>query len=135
MGQTTAGPDRVAVKGAVKRVVAAKVAVKKRSPARTNVADELIASLREGVEIMAGRQAPSRFYPAPIKIDVRAIRQHIGLSQPDFAKRFGFTTSAVREWEQGRRQPEAAARVLLLVIASRPEVVDEVLAAAMPQAA
>ncbi len=46
-----------------------------------------------------------------------------------FAKRFGFSVGAVREWEQGRRQPEAAARVLLLVIASRPEVVDEVLAA------
>ena len=37
------------------------------------------------------------------------------------------------EWEQGRRQPEAAARVLLLVIASKPEVVDEVLAATTPQ--
>jgi putative transcriptional regulator len=57
------------------------------------------------------------------------------LSQARFARRFGFSPSAVREWEQGRRQPEAAARVLLLVIASRPEIVDEVLAAAMPQAA
>jgi putative transcriptional regulator len=68
-------------------------------------------------------------------VDVRAIRNRTGLSQANFAKRFGFTTSSVREWEQGRRQPEAAARVLLLVIASKPEVVDEVLAAAMPQAA
>ncbi len=57
------------------------------------------------------------------------------MSQARFARRFGFSPSAVREWEQGRRQPEAAARVLLLVIASRPEIVDEVLAAAMPQAA
>ena len=111
-----------------------KAAPRKRAP-RVDVTDELIASLREGVEIMAGRQEPSRFYPARATVDVRAIRQQLGLSQPDFAKRFGFTTSAVREWEQGRRQPEAAARVLLLVIASRPEVVDEVLAAAMPQAA
>jgi putative transcriptional regulator len=52
------------------------------------------------------------------------------LSQTAFARRFGFTASAVREWEQGRRQPEASARVLLLVIARRPEVVDEALAAA-----
>ncbi len=37
--------------------------------------------------------------------------------------------------EQERSQPEASARVLLLVIASKPEVVDEVLAAAMPQVA
>jgi DNA-binding transcriptional regulator YiaG len=40
-----------------------------------------------------------------------------------------------REWEQGRRHPEASARVLLLVIASKPEIVDEVLAAAAPRAA
>ena len=99
------------------------------------LADELIASMREGVEIPAGKQAPSRFYPAPIKVDVRAIRSSLGLSQTIFARRFGFSPATVREWEQGRRQPEAAARILLLVIASRPEVVDEVLAAAMPQAA
>ena len=100
-----------------------------------DVTDELIASMRESVETLAGRVAPSRFYPAPTKVDVRAIRTGFGLSQAAFARRFGFSPATVREWEQGRRQPEAAARVLLLVIASKPEIVDEVLAAAMPQAA
>ncbi len=102
---------------------------------RMDVTDELMASLNETAEIMAGERTPSRAWHPPAMVNVRAIRQRLGLSQPDFAKRFGFSTSAVREWEQGRRQPEAAARVLLLVIASHPEVVDEVLAAAMPQAA
>ena len=102
---------------------------------RVNVADELLASLEEAVEIMEGKVAPARVWHPPATVDVRAIRGRTGLSQANFAKRFGFSTSAVREWEQGRRQPEAAARVLLLVIASKPEVVDEVLAAAMPQAA
>ena len=100
-------------------------------PKRVNVADELIASLNEAVEIMERKVAPSRVWYPPAQVDVREIRDRTGLSQANFAKRFGFTTSAVREWEQGRRQPEAAARVLLLVIASKPEV----LAAAMPQAA
>lgn len=102
---------------------------------RTDVSGELIASLEEAVEIMAGTRAPARVWTPPAAVDVRAIRDRTGLSQPDFARRFGFTAAAVRDWEQGRRQPEAAARVLLLVIASRPEVVDEVLAAAMPRAA
>lgn len=102
---------------------------------RTNVTGELMASLEEAAEIMAGQRTPARAWHPPAAVDVRAIRTGLGLSQPDFAKRFGFTVSAVREWEQGRRQPEAAARVLLLIIASKPEVVDEVLAAAMPQAA
>jgi putative transcriptional regulator len=107
----------------------------KSSKQGSPLADELIASMREGVKILAGRQPPSRFYPAPVNVDVRAIRAGLGLSQTAFARRFGFSPATIREWEQGRRQPEAAARVLLLVIASKPEVVDEVLAAAMPQAA
>ncbi len=107
----------------------------KNSEQGSPLADELIASMREGVEILAGRTVPSRFYPAPAKVDVRAIRAGLGLSQAAFARRFGFSPATIREWEQGRRQPEAAARVLLLVIASKPDVVDEVLAAAMPVAA
>ena len=97
--------------------------------------DELIASLNEGLAILEGRQPPSRFYPAPAKVDVRAIRTGMGLSQVQFARRFGFAPATLREWEQGRRQPEAAARVLLLVIAKYPGVVDEVLAEAAPVAA
>jgi putative transcriptional regulator len=101
---------------------------------RLNVADELLASLHEAADIIAGKVEPSRAWRPPAAVDVKAIRPRAGLSQSDFANRFGFSVSAVREWEQGRRQPEAATRVLLLGIASRPEVVDEVLAVAVPQA-
>jgi putative transcriptional regulator len=52
------------------------------------------------------------------------------LSQEAFALRYGFSAASVRDWEQRRRQPEAAARVLLLVIAHNPEAVSEALAAA-----
>lgn len=100
-----------------------------------DVTDELVASMNEAVEIMAGRAAPARAWHPPAAVDVRAIRAATGLSQPNFAKRFGFTTSAVREWEQGRRQPEAAARVLLLVIAHHPEAVDSAIKASLPVAA
>ena len=102
---------------------------------RVDVTDERIASIEEGVAILAGEIAPSRAWHPPAMVDVRAVRARTGLSQASFARRSGFTTSAVREWEQGGRQPEAAARVLRLIVASKPEVVDEVLAAAMPQAA
>jgi putative transcriptional regulator len=60
-------------------------------------------------------------------VDVKAIRAQTGLSQSGFANRFGFSAAAIKEWEQGRRQPEASARILLLVIAKRPEVVEQVL--------
>lgn len=97
---------------------------------RVDVTDELIESLQQAADMMAGKLEPGRVWNPPATVDVRAIRDRTGLSQVGFARRFGFSVGAVREWEQGRRQPEAAARVLLLVIASRPEVVDEVLQAA-----
>ena len=66
----------------------------------------------------------------PDDVDVKAIRAGLDLSQEAFAQRFGFSLAAVRDWEQQRRQPEQAARVLLLVIAHNPAAVDSALAAA-----
>jgi putative transcriptional regulator len=66
----------------------------------------------------------------PETVDVKAIRTRLGLSQEAFALRFGFSPAAVRDWEQQRRQPEQAARVLLLVIAHNPDAVTEALAVA-----
>jgi putative transcriptional regulator len=63
----------------------------------------------------------------PEEIDVKAIRQKLGLSQQAFALHFGFTPAAVRDWEQRRRQPEQAARVLLMLIDEAPQTVERVL--------
>lgn len=41
----------------------------------------------------------------PDAVDVKAIRTRLGLSQEAFARTYGFALSAVRDWEQGRRQP------------------------------
>ena len=102
---------------------------------RTDVTDELMASLEEAAQIVAGERAPARVWHPPAAVDVRAIRVQLGLSQVAFARRFGFSPATVREWEQGRRQPEAAARILLLVIARSPALVEQVLAEAGVQAA
>jgi putative transcriptional regulator len=51
----------------------------------------------------------------PPQVDVLAIRKRLGLSQAEFARRFGFSPRAVQDWEQGRRKPESAARAYLLV--------------------
>lgn len=66
----------------------------------------------------------------PAKVDVKAIRTGLKLSQAAFAARFGFSAGAVRDWEQGRRRPEASAPVLLTVIAMEPEAVERALAGA-----
>jgi putative transcriptional regulator len=59
----------------------------------------------------------------PEEIDVRAIRTRLGLSQGEFAARFGFRLDALQNWEQGRRRPEPAARAFLRVIEREPEAV------------
>ena len=60
----------------------------------------------------------------PAHIDVAAIRRKLGLSQEEFALRFGLDVATVRNWEQGRCQPDGAARVLLRVIERHPAAVE-----------
>ena len=97
---------------------------------RVDVTDELMASLDEAAAILRGEAQPSRVWTPPADVDVKAIRRRRGLSQVAFARRYGFSPDAVRDWEQGRRRPEQAARTLLLMIDREPEAVARVLDAA-----
>ena len=63
----------------------------------------------------------------PDTVDVKGIREARGLSQARFAALYGFSIDSVRNWEQGRRQPDLAARALLTVIAKEPEAVERAL--------
>lgn len=54
-----------------------------------------------------------------------AARTRLGLSQDTFATLLGVSAGTLRGWEQGRRQPNQAARVLLRVAAKHPEAVLE----------
>ena len=73
---------------------------------------------------------PLREYVAtvPAAVDVAAVREGFGLSQAAFARRFGLDVTALQAWEQGRRQPDRTARLLLAVIAREPEAVQRALA-------
>lgn len=95
----------------------------------TTFGQDLIASAKEASAIARGEAEPGRVFSPP-EVDVAAIRKRSGLSQDRFAKRFGFSAGAVRDWEQGRRRPDPAARTLLLVIDREPEAVDRALRAA-----
>ena len=66
---------------------------------------------------------------APRVPRVQAIRRKLGLSQSEFAARFGFSVRTVQEWEQGRAVPDRPARILLTVIEKSPEAVERALAA------
>ena len=58
--------------------------------------------------------------------DIAALRGFVGLTQADFARAIGISVHTLRNWEQGRRTPEGAARVLLQVAAKHPEAIWDV---------
>ena len=61
------------------------------------------------------------------EVDLRKVRTKMGLSQAQFATKFGFPPAALRNWEQGRSRPDAPTQVLLAVIAKHPEAGEDVL--------
>ena len=64
----------------------------------------------------------------PAHVDVKSIREQMGLAQAAFAARFGFSPRTLQQWEIGRRMPHGPARVLLL--SREPKAVRRALRAA-----
>ena len=52
----------------------------------------------------------------PQAVDVKELRQRVGMTQEQFAARFGFSVATLRHWERGDRAPAGPALVLLNVI-------------------
>jgi putative transcriptional regulator len=59
---------------------------------------------------------------------VRTLRRALGLTQEEFAARYRIPLGTLRDWEQGRTEPDQPARAYLKVIASNPEWVSRALA-------
>lgn len=57
--------------------------------------------------------------------DVAALRRYVGLSQAQFATAMGISVHTLRNWEQGRRQPDGAAIALLRIAARNPRSIRE----------
>lgn len=91
----------------------------------SNPGERIIAGLEDALVFAKGKRGKRRVHKVtvPRRVDVKAIRKQLGLTQAQFANTFGFTLHAVRNWEQGKRTPEGAARVLLLVISREPAAV------------
>lgn len=92
---------------------------------------KLIAAANEGIAIARGEADPKTYRVfVPKKINVRAMRRKLGMTQESFAVRYGFTLPRVRDWEQGRSEPDGAVRAYLKVIEKEPEAVERALATA-----
>lgn len=58
---------------------------------------------------------------------VKVIRRALALSQEEFSAKFHIPIGTLRDWEQGRKDPDAAARAYLTVIGRNPAAVSEAL--------
>jgi putative transcriptional regulator len=58
---------------------------------------------------------------------VKTLRRALGLSQEEFAARYQIPLGTLRDWEQGRAEPDQPARAYLKVIARDPERVHRML--------
>lgn len=57
--------------------------------------------------------------------DIAALRRFVGLTQARFAAAIGISVHTLRNWEQGRRQPEGPAIALLRIAARHPRIIRE----------
>lgn len=97
----------------------------------SKVADSIRRGLEEAVAFTEGKADTTAYrVHVPVDIDVKAIRARLGMTQDEFAGRFGFSVNTLRHWEQGVRQPEGPARAYLMVIDRAPKAVQKALHAA-----
>jgi len=103
---------------------------KKRTNRTESVAEGILQGAREALAFVRGEGDLSQYkVHIPEDLDVKAIRKKTGLTQQDFAMRFGFNLARLRDLEQKRTRPDSAIRAYLLVIQKDPEAVKKALAA------
>jgi putative transcriptional regulator len=77
----------------------------------SNKADELADTPLTAADLARMKRVPR----------AKIIRRALGLSQEEFASRYRIPLGTLRDWEQGRSEPDQTARAYLNVIAAEPE--------------
>ena len=84
--------------------------------------EQMMNGLNDVKAFLAGEREGFKAH-VPEEVDVKAIRNRLGMTQARFSNTFGFSLDAIKHWEGGRRSPEAPARTLLTVIDKNPAAV------------
>ena len=96
---------------------------------KRNIGNEIIQEMTSAINYVRGKQPRVVVHKVeiPDEIDVREIREKLHLSRQAFADRFGFSSRTLQHWEQGDRNPQGAAKVLLLLLQREPETIEDIL--------
>lgn len=99
-------------------------------PRKSTRMTHLEESLADVKAYKAGDKSRVRVHTVsvPETVDVKKVRAKLKMSQGEFSLHYGFKPATIRDWEQGRRKPDRAARILLTVIDKEPDVIERVLA-------
>jgi putative transcriptional regulator len=89
---------------------------------------ELISSLKEAAAHAEGRKVRGLRITKVEVPNVKAIRRALRMSQHRFAAAYRIPLPTLKNWEQGRRHPDAPAAAYLLAIKRRPKEVMEAVA-------
>ncbi len=87
-----------------------------------DIGQEILQGIRDIKAGRIGRRYTIESYPI-----VRA-REKSGLSQAKFAELLGVSIRTIQDWEQGRREPNAAAKTLIKVAELHPSVLRKIAA-------
>jgi putative transcriptional regulator len=85
--------------------------------------EQLIESLTDALAHARGETSGVRVHTVEVP-DVRAIRRQLHMSQQQFAETYRIPLPTLKNWEQGRRHPDAPAAAYLLAIARRPREIS-----------
>ncbi|MFC3072824.1 helix-turn-helix domain-containing protein [Shinella pollutisoli] len=92
---------------------------------RTELGTAIEEGLREALAWKRGEIALEAVNVDPMPAErIRAIRKKVARSAKEFERRFGIPAATVSNWEQGRRSPDPAGRLLLKVLERHPEIVE-----------
>jgi putative transcriptional regulator len=87
-----------------------------------NIGREILESLQEIQDWQKGKKTlKTTSISLPTAEDVAKIRHQLKLSQNAFASFMGVSVATLRNWEQGRREPNGSARSLLLIAKRVPQ--------------
>lgn len=89
---------------------------------------DLIESLEQAAAHARGRRVAGMRMTVVDVPDVKAIRRKLRMSQSDFAAAYRIPLATLKNWEQGRRQPDAPAAAYLRAITRRPKEIRDALA-------
>ena len=89
---------------------------------------ELVESMQQAAEHASGDKVRGMRVTTVELTDVRAIREKLHMSQQRFATSYRIPLATLKNWEQGRRAPDAPAAAYLLAIRRRPKEVMEAVA-------